>query len=297
MAVGAQHGAEGRAEHHHRYAHCQELPGLGSHTPHVELAPHEPNHRVNRHQAYGRGRGDLLGDTEQQGQSSEAADVDARARNRSEHATHEASDEQGPSAPVVLAGPVLNAQVHVTADVAVQPEQREGERKPDGHEADLLLRGRHPGGDLLQTDDETEQSAKTANGEGPLLNHDAHVEDGEHRSGHAAALDHEGEVAGYNRFDVEGKSHHGEGDGCATLGGRTGDHRAEDHGDGHVVLLLEQVELVVLDHVRPPDKVEKDGRRQDAFQPAVRIGSVLLTPLADQLALREVLGDKAAGRA
>mmetsp|Transcript_14828 Transcript_14828/g.31853 ORF Transcript_14828/g.31853 Transcript_14828/m.31853 type:complete len:353 (+) Transcript_14828:442-1500(+) len=297
MAVGAQHGAEGRAEHHHRHAHRQELPRLLLDTAHEELTPGEPNHGVHRHQAHRRGRGHLLGDAEQQRQCGEAANVDAGARDRREHTANEASHEQRDRAPVVLAGEVLDGEVHVTPEVAVQPEQGERKCEPNRHKANLLLCRRHPGGNLLQPEDHAHKTTQTAVRKGPLLNHDPHVEDREHGSGHAAALNHEGEVASYSWLDGEGQRHHRERDGRTALGGRPGNHRTEHHGDGHVVLLLEQMEQVVLDHVRPPHKMEEDGRHQDALEPAVRVSGVLLAPLPDQLALHEVLLDEAPGGA
>ena len=50
---------------------------------------------------------------------------------------------------------------------------------------------------------------------------------------------------------------------------RTCDHGAEDHSDGHLVALREQVEEVVLDGDGPPREVEDDRRKRECQQLAL----------------------------
>ena len=49
----------------------------------------------------------------------------------------------------------------------------------------------------------------------------------------------------------------------------TCDHGAEDHSDGHLVALREQVEEVVLDGDGPPREVEDDRRKRECQQLAL----------------------------
>ena len=75
-----------------------------------------------------------------------------------------------------------------------------------------------------------------------------------------ATLAHQGEVSSDWGVDGQGQGHDGEGHSTAAFRGCATDHWAEDHGDGHLVAVREEGEVVVSDCQGPPGWNKTRGR-------------------------------------
>ena len=84
-----------------------------------------------------------------------------------------------------------------------------------------------------------------------------------------ARLRQKRKVSCNGRLDLQHEGHDGKGDRATALRRRSGNQGAEDHGDGHLIVGREVLEVVVPDGEAPPDGVVEHQRDEDADEPPV----------------------------
>ena len=192
----AEGGPDGRHDRDDGRGDADVVESLPRHRLLDHGAPVEAQTAVGRHQDDRRGRGDLLGDAEQQGQHAEAAYVQATAGERREESTYDTCDEQSEG---LQWGEVVDRVVGLSLVVAVQEEQGEGEREPDGDEAHLLLDARQPYVDRVEAAQGAQGAAREAEHDGVPLDLYTLQHHGHGGRGHATRLHHERHVSRHRR--------------------------------------------------------------------------------------------------
>ena len=128
--------------------------------------------------------------------------------------------------------------------MSVENEEREAEGEPSADEPQLLNLLAEDGIDHLQSEYEAENGSEAAADQRVPFDSDFHPKDGERSGRHAARLDHQAEISGHGRVDAQHQSHDREGHRAAALGGHSGDQRAENHGDGHLIAVGKERKIV-----------------------------------------------------